>query len=261
MAIKKGKSFCVFSAKGGVGKTTTVLNLAGTYEKLNKKVLIIDLDLSGGSIAVALNKVPDKSIYNMIDDMNNNRYNSLAEYVTKYDDNIDFLASPKDPRQASKIDAKYLDVILDKALFAYDIVIIDTNHIINEINLTVLEKVTNILFMVTNDPYDLKNMKSLLSIFRDLNIDNYKILLNNSRDPFKNYFSLYDIKNILKSNIDYTLSNKFYIKNIDDYVIEGKILTLAKKIESNFAKDYTTLVTIATDFYEEKERKEIKDEK
>ena len=60
MAIKKGKSFCVFSAKGGVGKTTTVLNLAGTYEKLNKKVLIIDLDLSGGSIAVALNKVPDK---------------------------------------------------------------------------------------------------------------------------------------------------------------------------------------------------------
>ena len=184
----------------------------------------------------------------MIDDMNNNRYNSLAEYVTKYDDNIDFLASPKDPRQASKIDAKYLDVILDKALFAYDIVIIDTSHIINEINLTVLEKVTNILFMVTNDPYD-------------LNIDNYKILLNNSRDPFKNYFSLYDIKNILKSNIDYTLSNKFYIKNIDDYVIEGKILTLAKKIESNFAKDYTTLVTIATDFYEEKERKEIKDEK
>jgi len=246
MAIKKGKSFCVFSAKGGVGKTTTVLNLAGTYEKLNKKVLIIDLDLSGGSIAVALNKVPDKSIYNMIDDMNNNRYNSLAEYVTKYDDNIDFLASPKDPRQASKIDAKYLDVILDKALFAYDIVIIDTSHIINEINLTVLEKVTNILFMVTNDPYDLKNMKSLLSIFRDLNIDNYNSI---------------DIKNILKSNIDYTLSNKFYIKNIDDYVIEGKILTLAKKIESNFAKDYTTLVTIATDFYEEKERKEIKDEK
>lgn len=260
MRIKKGKSFCVFSAKGGVGKTTTVLNLAGTYEKLGKKVLIIDLDLSGGSIAVALNKAFEKSIYNIIDDMNNNLYNSLSDYVTKYDNQIDFLASPKDPRQANKIDAKYLELILEKAEYNYDIVIVDTNHIINEINLTILEKVTNILFLVTNDPYDLKNMKSLIAIFKDLNISNYKILLNNSRDPFKNYFSLYDIKNILKDNIDYTLSPNFFIKNIDDYIIEGKIITLQKRIENSFSKDYTTLVTIATDFYEDRKEMNI-DEK
>lgn len=258
MKVKKirGKIVCVFSAKGGIGKTTTVLNLAGIYQKLDKKVLIIDLDLSGGAIAVALNKVPEKSVYNIIDDMDNNRYNSLGSYVTKYNDKIDFLAAPKDPRQAPKIDSKYLDLILDKAIYSYDVVLIDTNHIISEINLAALEKSDRVLFMVTNDPYDLKNMKSLLSIFRDLEFKKYKILLNNSRDPLKNYFSLYDLRNILKDNIDYTLSPKFYIKNIDDYVINGKIITLDDKCASVCATDYTTLVGLATDFLEEEKKGE-----
>lgn len=256
MARKMGKCFCVFSAKGGVGKTTTVLNLAGIYKKLMKKVLIIDLDLFGGNIAVALNKVPDKTIYNIVDDLNNAHFNSLDNYVTNYCENIDFLACPNDPRQGSKIAAKYFDIILDKAVYYYDVIIIDTNHVINEMNLVALERVDNILFVVTNDPFDLKNMKSLLSIFKDNNINNYKVLLNNSREPFKNYFSLYDIRNILKNNIDYTLSPRFYIKNIDDYIVNGRIITLENKIEKIFSKDYTTLMTIATDFLEE----EIKNE-
>ena len=45
---------------------------------------------------------------------------------------------------------------------------------------------------------DLKNLKTLLTIFNESDIDNYKIVLNNSRDPFKNYFSMYDIKQIKK---------------------------------------------------------------
>ena len=48
----KGTSICVFSAKGGVGKTITTLNLAGIFEVLNKRVLIIDFDLSGGGKVV-----------------------------------------------------------------------------------------------------------------------------------------------------------------------------------------------------------------
>ena len=38
------------------------------------------------------------------------------------------------------------------------------------------------LFIITNDIVDLKNMKSLISIFKDTDKKNYLILLNNSRD-------------------------------------------------------------------------------
>ena len=168
MKKKTGKSVSLFSGKGGVGKTITTLNLAGIYETLGKKVLIMDLDLSGGNISLCLNTPTNKTIYNFVDDYNNNRFHNFLDYVTKYDDHIDILACPKDPRQASKIDSKYIEIAIDKAEYLYDIVLIDTNHILNELNLVILDAVTEILFVMNNDPMDLKNIKSLLSIFRDL---------------------------------------------------------------------------------------------
>ena len=235
MAKKIGKTVCVYSAKGGVGKTTTILNLAGTYHKLGKKVLILDLDLTGGAIAVALNKAPQMTLYNMILDIENNNYNSISNYVTKYNENIDFLASPIDPRQAGKIDSTYIELILDRAILSYDVVLIDTNHIINELNLVLIQRVDNILFVTTNDPYDLKNQSVI---------------------PFKNYFSLYDIKNIIKNNIDYTLSSSFFIPDIDNYVLNGQIIILNNKCQKVFPEDYTSFVRMATDFLEDKKEEE-----
>ena len=251
MKRNKGKSLCLFSAKGGVGKTITTINLAGIFEQLEKKVLIVDFDMTNGGIAVSLNKPFEKTVYNFVDDYNNNRYKEFKDYVTKYDDFIDVLASPRDPRQASRIDSSYVEIVLDKAVHNYDVVLIDTNHHLNEFNISILDKTDEILFVVTNDPMDLKNMKSLLSIFKDIEQTNYKVLLNNSRDPFKSYFGLYDIKNLLKTNIDYSLSNTMYIKNIDSYIMDGKIITLDPKMPNVFNKDYAVYMMIATDLFEE----------
>ena len=258
MSKTKGKSMCIFSAKGGVGKTLTTINLAGVYEHLEKKVLIIDLDLSSGGVSIALNRPFDKNIYNFVDDYNNNRYKDFKNYVTKYDEYIDLLPSPKDPRQANKIDSKYIDILIQKAEANYDIVLIDTNHNLNEVNVVALDNVDYILFVLTNDPLDLKNMKSLISIFKDSNITNYKILLNNSRDPYKDYFSIFDIKNVIKANIDYTLSSNFYMKNIDTFIMNGEIITLQKKMPNTFNKEYSTYMNIALDTID-KNKKEIEE--
>lgn len=155
--------------------------------------------MSSGGISIALNRPAEKSIYNLVDDYENNRHFDFINYVTHYDEDIDILASPKDPRQAAKIDSKYIDLIIDKACFNYDVVLIDMNHTLSEINIVTLDKVDNILFLMTNDPMDLKNMKSIISVFRDLDLSNYKVLLNNSVNAYKNYFSLFDMKKCYES--------------------------------------------------------------
>ncbi len=58
---------------------------------------------------------------------------------------------------------------------------------------------------------------------------------------------MFDLKSILKANIDYELTPEFYLKNIDTHIMNGSIITLDKKAPNVFNKDYTTLMKIAVD--------------
>ena len=153
---------------------------------------------------------------------------------------------------------RYIPVIFDLAKKEYDVVLVDTYHILDEINLTALDYSYMTLFIITNDIVDLKNMKSLISIFKDTDKKNYLILLNNSRDIGKDYLSLYDIRTIIKNNIDYTLSKNYYIKNIDKYTISGEILTLNNSINLFHSKDINNMKKMALDLIDDSHGKEAK---
>ena len=251
-----GKIISVSSVKGGVGKTTILLNLAGIYCELGKRVLIIDLDLFSGGVAISLNVKNTKDIFMLVDSMANNRFTELNKYVTSYNKNIDVLAAPRDPRDAMKIESRYIPLVFDAAKKEYDVVLVDTSHVLNEVNLTILDYSYMSLFIITNDLVDLKNMKSLLSIFNDTDKKNYLICLNNSRDTGKDYMSMYDIRTTIDDNVNYTISNSYYMKNIDKYVMNGEILTLNKKINTLHAKDISNMQKMALDLIDDRHIKE-----
>ena len=230
MSLNKAKVFTITSVKGGAGKTTTMLNLAGILSKMGKKVLVIDLDLYSGDIASMLNINYNNDIYNLYEDMNNNKFTNLDDYITSYNDQIKVLAAPKDPRFARKISSKTLNLILYKASMKFDVILIDTNHILTDINLFALDFSDQILYVINNDSMNLKNMKTMVSILTDMNKTNYKIILNESSDKDKKFYNKYDIKNIINKNVNYIIPSSFCLKNIDKYIIEGKILTLEDSI-------------------------------
>ncbi len=251
MALNKAKVITVTSVKGGVGKTTTVLNLAGIYSRLNKRVLVIDLDFYSGDIAPILNINYKMDIYNLYEDVNNKNFDSLDDYITSYDENIKILPAPKDPRYARKIDSSILNFILYKASMKFDVILIDTNHILTDINLFSFDYSDMILYILNSDSMNLKNMKTMVSILNNMGKLNYKIILNDSNNKGKSYYNKYDIKNIINKSINYIIPSNFYIKNIDRYIIEGKILTLDKNIYKKYKHAMKIFNLIALDLLNE----------
>ena len=253
MKKSKGKSICIFSAKGGTGKSITTLNLAGIFSMQNKKVLIIDYDLSFGCIGTYLNKPYKENIYNIMQDYSNNRFENISSYVTKYNDNILFLASSSDPRQGVKINDAFIKFILEKSIYSYDYIIIDTNSDCSNVNIDLLDNVDNVLFIMNNDLLNIKNMRSMINIFKVAGKTNYKVLLNESTNPYKNYYSLYDIKKMIGTGVDYNLTSKFFMKNYDSLVFDGSIITLDKKFSKYYPKANKVFMSIYNDMEENNE--------
>lgn len=247
MALNKAKVITITSVKGGTGKTTTALNLAYLLAKQNKKTILLDFDLYEGAIATSLNITKGGDIYTLNEDMMNNRFKEFSDYVVNYDENFDILPAPIDPRSVSKISAKFLDMLLARLEMQYDIILIDTNHILDKTNLTAKDHSDEILYIMTNDLIDIKNMKTMITIHEDMANNNYKIVLNEAR-PASSTYTNYEIANILSKDINYTIPKSFYLKNMGKYLYDGQILVKDKNILNS--KGGNTLNQIVKDILE-----------
>ena len=78
----KALSITVYNNKGGVGKTTTAINLAATLSLLKKQVLVVDFDPDQGDLSNNLGvKVGWERMYDCLEDYRNrNIVNAIVKY-------------------------------------------------------------------------------------------------------------------------------------------------------------------------------------
>jgi len=164
------KVIAIFNQKGGVGKTTTNVNLSACVAKLNKKVLVLDIDPQGNTTSGfgIDKKTVDKSIYDVLiegEDIKNTIIKTENENLDLISSNVDLAGAEieltnRDEREL--ILKKSLEGIRDD----YDYVFIDCPPSLGLLTINALVAVDSVIIPIQCEYYALEGVSQLMSTIK-----------------------------------------------------------------------------------------------
>src|SRR5450631_1371600 len=135
----EGKVVMVFNAKGGCGKTTIATNLGAYMASTGARVLLVDLDLAFGDVAISLQLRPTASFVDLVAMTGHIDAQGLASVVTKHESGLDTVCAPSHPGEADRISGETVAEMLRVARRSYEYIIIDTPPAFSEHVLAALD--------------------------------------------------------------------------------------------------------------------------
>lgn len=163
---EKIKLIHITSAMPGENKTTTAINLAATYVELNKKVLLLDLDLRRPKVHRYFNVPNDQGLTNyLIDQLD---YNDL---IIQTELGIDLITSgPEVPSPHVILRSEKLHKLLERLVAEYDYVIIDSPPVLLVTDSLIIAKSVDATLFVVNEKLSRKGeVLSSIKLLRENN--------------------------------------------------------------------------------------------
>ncbi len=205
--ISKTKIISVVNQKGGVGKTTTVINIGAVFAVLNKKVLIIDFDPQSNAssgLDIGTQERENRNIYSVLLEESTIE-NSI--FRTKIP-NLDIIPCTVDLAGA-EIDLATLnnrEYRLKNALFPivenYDFIFIDCPPSLSLLTLNALVASTTILIPLQCEFFALEGLSHLLDT-----AERIKENFNNQLNINGIVLTMYDRRNKLTEQVEKDVRN------------------------------------------------------
>jgi len=161
-AVREGRVITIFSAKGGVGKTTFATNIGAYLASVGHKVLVADLDLAFGDVGISLQLVPHNSIRDLVGMSGGLDERALESIVTHHGSGLDVACAPPEPSDADRVPGQTIAELIKVARRAYDFVIIDTPPAFTEHVLAAFDNSDRLLLIATLDIPAVKNLRITL---------------------------------------------------------------------------------------------------
>lgn len=194
-----GKIISVANQKGGVGKTTTTVNLSAGLANRGKKVLIIDADPQGNATsAVGVDKECELSTYDVLVnevDMNEVIQSTSTKKLNICPSNINLAGA--EVQLVSMVSRELrLKEQLDKIKENYDYIFIDCPPSLGLITLNSFTAADSVLIPVQCEYYALEGLGQLLNT-----INLVKKHLNKSLEIEGALLTMYDIRTNLSNQV------------------------------------------------------------
>lgn len=165
---KKTSVICIANQKGGVAKTTTVVNLAAAFSSLEKKVLVIDSDYQGNATDILGIDPNDANRKNLALAIKNEIpcENVILKSCVQ---NVDVIAGTRSLTDVvSQMSGQAHQHLLLKPIFSdyvfkhYDIVIIDTHPTLDCLYMSAMTSAHYYLMPVFPDPESAKGLVDMV---------------------------------------------------------------------------------------------------
>lgn len=165
-----GKIIAFANQKGGVGKTTTCINVATYMALMGKKVLILDLDPQGNATtAVGINKTKElKTIYDLIDGSSSYEdviQTTIVDGLYLIPSTVDLAGAEVELIQLPQRE-RIIKKILDEIKASYDFILIDCPPSLGLITVNALTAADSVLIPITCEFFALEGITQLMNTIR-----------------------------------------------------------------------------------------------
>ena len=186
--------------KGGVGKTTTTVNLAAALAAVGKKTLIIDLDPQGNaSTGLGIsNESRKQNIYHLLFDLAKCEDVILKTNIKKLDiipATVDLAASELELKDTIRREYK-LKQIIESLTGQYQYILIDSPPSLGLLTLNALCAANNIIIPMQSEFYSLEGLSHLLKTYKIIQAN-----FNSDLDILGVVLTMYDSRNRLSEAV------------------------------------------------------------
>ena len=204
--MSKAEIISIINQKGGVGKTTTAINLAAGLAIKNKKILVIDLDPQGNAttgLGLSNSETSDETIYAVL-----NGTKKIFDVIKKTQfQNLDLISSnvdlsglevetAGDSRRAFILKEQIMSYLKDYS-DKYEYILIDCPPSLSLLTVMALVTSNSLIVPLQTEFFALEGLTQLMKT-----IDRIKINLNSELKIKGILLTMYDKRNRLSSQVE-----------------------------------------------------------